>query len=499
MADVIGTRPTTAGIALLAKAFAGKQLVFTRGAIGDSFRDNQIVNPAANDQLAFNALIHEVMSVPIASISSSGGNAYVKLLIENTNVDTTFQMREIGLFAKDPDTNQEILYCYANFGDFGKWIFSNSTSVALRWFYTLITAIGTAQNVTAVITVVTGSDYVLPVASTTVLGGIKIGTGVELDSNDKLNLKKATASAIGGVKPGTGLEILADGTLNCLVSTAELATRLADIEGRVTALENAEPTPDPVAPTLSLSEFTKDGTTYTATITYNGDGTLSTTLGTINNKILTITDADGGFSGTLSASATANYLAKSINFSRAADPVAPTLSLSEFTKDGTTYTATITYNGDGTLSTTLGTINNKILTVTDADGAFSGTLSASATSRYLAASLPFSHEAEPKLIPTLAIGKWEIFGTGASSITYTAPITYDGDGTLSTSLGEITSRDGGVWLLVNSESETFSGTLSATEGERYQAASITFVHSATSDGDGLLYNTMRFDTDTFYF
>ena len=43
----------------------------------------------------------------------------------------------------------------------------------------------------------------LPIASTTVKGGIKIGTGVEVDANQKLNVTAATSSVIGGVKSST--------------------------------------------------------------------------------------------------------------------------------------------------------------------------------------------------------------------------------------------------------------------------------------------------------
>ena len=105
---------------------------------------------------------------------------------------------------------------------------------------------------------------------------------------------------------------------------------------------------------------------------------------------------------------------------------APTLTLGEWSANGTTYTAAITYNGDGTLSTTTGTISNGTLTVNDSDGNFSGTISASEGTTYAAGSLAFNHTKETvtatKLEPTLNVpSSWN---TSGKYWTY----TYDGDG-----------------------------------------------------------------------
>lgn len=79
--------------------------------------------------------------------------------------------------------------------------------------------------------------------------------------------------------------------------------------------QGSEPTPIvKQTPTLSISEFTKDGTTYTATITYNGDGQLTTNLGSIDDVTLIVENEADFFEGTLSASETDNFTAASINF-----------------------------------------------------------------------------------------------------------------------------------------------------------------------------------------
>lgn len=69
-------------------------------------------------------------------------------------------------------------------------------------------------------------------------------------------------------------------------------------------------------PTLSLGSWTTSGTTYSAAITYNGDGTLSTSTGTITGGTLTVNDADGSFAGTISASEGINYGAIEKRFSK---------------------------------------------------------------------------------------------------------------------------------------------------------------------------------------
>lgn len=151
-------------------------------------------------------------------------------------------------------------------------------------------------------------------------------------------------------------------------------------------------TPEPVVkqtPTLTLSEFTKDGTTYTATITYTGDGELTTTTGSIDDVTL-IVEATETFSGTLSAPETDNFLAASVNFSQVIKQT-PTLSVGEFTKKGNNLVATITYDGDGTLSTNLGTISDKTLTIPDGGDNPNGTVSASEGDNFLAATANFAY------------------------------------------------------------------------------------------------------------
>ena len=67
-------------------------------------------------------------------------------------------------------------------------------------------------------------------------------------------------------------------------------------------------------PELTVSSFNKNGNTYTATINYNGDGALTSSIGTINGNILSITSADGNFSGVVTASEGTNYSTVAFHF-----------------------------------------------------------------------------------------------------------------------------------------------------------------------------------------
>lgn len=68
-----------------------------------------------------------------------------------------------------------------------------------------------------------GSGYVLPPASATTLGGVKVGSGLSVTADGTLSatsggsgyvLPPASASTLGGIKVGSGLSITADGTLS---------------------------------------------------------------------------------------------------------------------------------------------------------------------------------------------------------------------------------------------------------------------------------------------
>ena len=62
------------------------------------------------------------------------------------------EYRELGLYAEDPDPEVgEVLYCYGNCGDLAEWIPPSGGATIVEKTIDIVTAIGTATNVTAYI------------------------------------------------------------------------------------------------------------------------------------------------------------------------------------------------------------------------------------------------------------------------------------------------------------------------------------------------------------
>lgn len=162
----LGTQLTRTGFDLLAKAVAGQELVFTKVQLGDA--NGQTVTD--EEQLEMNALIHPCFEAAITQVQfTGGGTVAVKCQVQNAQVEDGFRIAEVGLFAIDPDTNQEVLYCYRNSGIASSYMPSGDGAVLWDIVLTLITVIDKATNITAVIdgglVYLTQSEFIQHVAS----------------------------------------------------------------------------------------------------------------------------------------------------------------------------------------------------------------------------------------------------------------------------------------------------------------------------------------------
>ena len=147
-----GSRLTRGGQDLLAKAVAGKELHYTRVAFGDSVRDGAMVELTDAEAFELNDLINWRMDLPMADVSFTGaGTATVKFSVKNAEIEQGFWIREMGLFAQDPDTGEEILYCYRNSGLLSEYIPAGGGAVVWDIIMSLITVVDTATNITAII------------------------------------------------------------------------------------------------------------------------------------------------------------------------------------------------------------------------------------------------------------------------------------------------------------------------------------------------------------
>lgn len=135
---------TVQGLNVIAKLVAGSTLEFTRIAIGDG------AMPSDKTPLTVTDLTNKLFDVDITKVVHNGNqSATVTGIFSNADRETGFFYRELGLFAKDPDTKAEFLYCYGNAGADAEWISPAGASSVIEKEVKIITLIGNAEKVTA--------------------------------------------------------------------------------------------------------------------------------------------------------------------------------------------------------------------------------------------------------------------------------------------------------------------------------------------------------------
>lgn len=148
MAEFSEMHLTDAGLNLIAKAVKGKILKFTKGYAGSGLlSENQDVYQLEN-------LIEPVREMGIAVLQTGTQTGMVKatLVLSNEDLSESFFLREIGLFAEDPDTGNEILYGYCTAGNRGDFIPAQDSPSPVYYRFNLNIIIDRAKNVTAIFT-----------------------------------------------------------------------------------------------------------------------------------------------------------------------------------------------------------------------------------------------------------------------------------------------------------------------------------------------------------
>ena len=132
---------TNSGLSLLLRAISGEQITFTR------FKAGNGTAPSKPETLT--DLVNPLLTFGISAIDAET-EGYVTLTgsFDNTDVETDFRMKELGIFCEDAN-GDEYLYAYANDGDDAGLISSGSSSVLTEQEITMIVAIGQAEHVTA--------------------------------------------------------------------------------------------------------------------------------------------------------------------------------------------------------------------------------------------------------------------------------------------------------------------------------------------------------------
>lgn len=134
---------TSQGMELASKTLLSKAIQFTKFAVGSGTLENDNVENIRD----LTHLINQVSIFNITKISRNSNNQItVKGLFKNTDVANDFYLHEVGLFAKDLDTGQEILFAYVNYGDEAEYI-NTSQEQKQEFYYDLIIKVDNSGNV----------------------------------------------------------------------------------------------------------------------------------------------------------------------------------------------------------------------------------------------------------------------------------------------------------------------------------------------------------------
>ena len=135
---------TKQGKVLQAKCMAGKTLHFTKLEIGDGELGSRVPQE-------LKSLVSPKLEMPLTKfLTLEEGKVKIGGKFNNSNLEAGFYLRELGLYAQDPDTLDEVLYCYGNAGNLAEYISSQGSEIIEKQI-DIIALVGNKANVTATI------------------------------------------------------------------------------------------------------------------------------------------------------------------------------------------------------------------------------------------------------------------------------------------------------------------------------------------------------------
>ena len=138
------TQLTYKGLELLARGQLGKEINFTRVIMGDGEIGE------AQDIRQLEGLVAPKLELPIKSINITGvGTVVMEAELKNNNLSAGFFAKEVGIFAKEGDDGEEILYSYRNTGADSEYIPAGGGNEVWNLLYDIVTVIDQAENITA--------------------------------------------------------------------------------------------------------------------------------------------------------------------------------------------------------------------------------------------------------------------------------------------------------------------------------------------------------------
>lgn len=144
MANFPGLVLTASGRDIQSKAQTGQPLHFTRIGLG--------AGAEPDDPKGLYALVDERQSLSIQVLENLGnGTSKIRAILTNQGLKEGFFVREIGVYAQDPDTHDEVLYSYSNSADESDFMPAEGGATLVEQTFDLVTVVGSADNITAVI------------------------------------------------------------------------------------------------------------------------------------------------------------------------------------------------------------------------------------------------------------------------------------------------------------------------------------------------------------
>lgn len=147
------TTLTYAGHDLMAKCFTGNKLDISKVVMGDGELPLGIETVKE-----LNSVISPKMTLPVAFRRVDGtGTAVLECEYKNDGLDKGFFARELGVYAIDPDTGDEVLYAYRNTGKYAEYVPAAGSGETINQIYSVIIVVGQIENVNVTITEGVGS------------------------------------------------------------------------------------------------------------------------------------------------------------------------------------------------------------------------------------------------------------------------------------------------------------------------------------------------------
>jgi len=248
MADFGGMVLTDVGKNLQAAVQTGEELNFVRIALGDG------VLPSGGDLETYTDLVNEMKSVsPTVATVIGDGTARIRGTLTNAGMETGFFIREIGLFAEDPDDPEaEILYAitYASNPDY---LPASGGATAVEQVIDLVVVVSNATNI---IVTIDGDHYL---------------------TDDDLTAHNADPAEHAPIRAATSSEIDADISTHNVDGDAHPAIR-AEIDNDIT-VHNAEATAHPAIRSATSSEIDSDISAHNADAAAHGLDEFDTDMG----------------------------------------------------------------------------------------------------------------------------------------------------------------------------------------------------------------------------